>query len=132
VLAADQRLRHSDAFQCTVRSGRRAGGPALVLHLLDDVAEPADSTRVGFVVGKAVGGAVVRNRVRRRLRHLVRNNLTSLPPSSTLVVRALPAAATMSSAELGAELDRCLQRVATAPRATRAGAGTGSRTRAES
>jgi ribonuclease P protein component len=125
-------LRHSDAFQRTVRSGRRAGGPALVVHLLDDASDPAEPARVGFVVNKAVGGAVARNRVKRRLRHLVRRNLTLLPPSSALVVRALPASATMSSAELGAELARCLQRVTTAPRATRARAGTGSGTRAES
>ena len=91
VLAVDHRLRESDAFRRTVRSGRRAGGAALVTHLL--VGDPADSrrpVRVGFVVGKAVGGAVVRNRVRRRLRHLVRPHLATLPASAELVVRALP------------------------------------------
>ena len=36
VLAADHRLRDSDAFRRTVSSGRRAGGAALVVHLLDD------------------------------------------------------------------------------------------------
>jgi len=132
VLAADQRLRNTDAFRRTVRSGRRAGGPALVLHLLDDASGPAEPPRVGFVVSRAVGGSVVRNRVKRRLRHLVRDNLTVLPPSSMLVVRALPAAASMSTAELGAELARCLQRVATSPQATRARAAAGSGTRAES
>jgi ribonuclease P protein component len=131
VLAAGQRLRHTDAFRRTVRSGRRAGGAALVVHLLDGAAEQAGSPQVGFVVGKAVGGAVVRNRVKRRLRHVVRDHLTALPPSSTLVVRALPATASMSSAELEAELTRSLRRVATTPPATRAGAATGAGTRAE-
>jgi ribonuclease P protein component len=112
VLAADQRLRHSDAFRRTVRSGRRAAGAALVLHLLVDQTRPADPPRVGFVVNKAVGGSVVRSRVKRRLRHVVRAHLTDLPPSAELVVRALPRAATMSSAELDADLARCLQRVA--------------------
>lgn len=118
MLAAQQRLRDSDAFRRTVRSGRRAGGAALVVHLrLDgdsltpEVTEPAVASRVGLVVSKAVGNAVVRNRVKRRLRHLVREYLTSLPSSSDLVIRALPPAAALSSAELGAELARCLERV---------------------
>ena len=66
---------------------------------------------VGLVVSKAVGGAVLRNQVKRRLRHLARQRLTSLPGSAVLVVRALPPAATASSAELGADLDRALGRV---------------------
>jgi ribonuclease P protein component len=114
MLAADHRLRDSRAFRQTVRSGRRAGGAALVVHLLElpgarepEVAPP----RVGLVVGRAVGNAVVRNQVKRRLRHLVREHLTLLPPSSELVVRALPPAAGRSSAELGAELARSLHRV---------------------
>ena len=94
VLAADHRLRDSDAFRRTVSSGRRAGGAALVVHLLDDAPGAGDAgPRVGLVVGKAVGNAVVRNRVKRRLRHLVRDHLTPLPASSDLVIRALPPAA---------------------------------------
>ena len=112
MLAADHRLRDSDAFRRTVSSGRRAGGAALVVHLLDDAPGAGDAgPRVGLVVGKAVGNAVVRNRVKRRLRHLVRNHLTHLPASSAVVIRALPAAARMGSSELGADLARCLQRV---------------------
>ena len=133
MLAADHRLRDSDAFRRTVSSGRRAGGAALVVHLLDDAPGEGDAgrqvgPRVGLVVGKAVGNAVVRNRVKRQLRHLVRGHLTHLPASSDLVVRALPPAAGMRSPELGAELTRCLQRVGRAdlPRdpasATRTGA----------
>ena len=118
MLAADQRLRDSSSFRRTVRSGRRAGSRALVVHL--SVGEPAatGSPRVGFVVSRAVGGAVVRNLVQRRLRHIVRDYLPDLEPSSDLVIRALPASATMTSAELRAELSRCLQRVGVA------GAGT--------
>jgi ribonuclease P protein component len=116
VLAADHRLRESDAFRRTVRAGRRAGGRALVVHLLlGDQLDPTDpgasAPRVGFVVSKAVGNAVVRNRVKRRLRHLAQLRVDLLPDGSSLVVRALPAAAALDSAELGPELDRCLQRV---------------------
>jgi ribonuclease P protein component len=127
VLAAAHRLRDSDAFRRTVSSGRRAGGAALVVHLLDNAPGAGDGPRVGLVVGKAIGNAVVRNRVKRQLRHLVRDHLTQFP-ASDLVVRALPPAAGMGSTELGIELDRCLDRVGRAdlPRdpasATRTGA----------
>ena len=128
MLAVDNRLRDSNAFRRTVRFGRRASGAALVTHLLAGepaaVPESAAPVRVGFVVSKAVGNAVVRNRVRRRLRHLVRPLLPTLPPASALVVRALPASAGLDSAELGAELGRCLERARRldSPGAARTGA----------
>lgn len=75
-------------------------------------------TRAGFVVSKAVGPAVVRNRVRRRLRHLVRERLAGLPVGSTLVVRALPAAAEASYLRLGTDLDAAIA-AAQAPRGRR-------------
>ena len=64
------------------------------------------------MVSKAVGNAVGRNRVKRRLRHLAREHVSSLPGSAVLVIRALPAAAEATGAELAADLTRCLDRVA--------------------
>jgi ribonuclease P protein component len=66
-------------------------------------------------VSKAVGNSVVRHRVSRKLRHLVRDRLGTLTPGSTLVIRALPAAATASSAELGSDLDAAVRRLKLAP-----------------
>ena len=112
MLPAHHRLVDSDAFRATVRSGHRSGSRTLVVHLARN--ESGEPARAGFVVSKAVGNAVVRNRVKRRLRHLTREHLSSLqglPGSAVLVVRALPASATASYAELGADLDRCLTRV---------------------
>ncbi|WP_341230191.1 ribonuclease P protein component [Nocardioides salarius] len=108
MLPAAHRLRDGSDFRAASRRGRRAGSRTLVAHLLvgDD-----DEVRIGFVVSKAVGNAVVRNRVKRRLRHLAREHVSMLPGSAVLVVRALPAAAQASYAELGTDLDRCLQRV---------------------
>ena len=108
MLAAAQRLRRSNDFAAAVRGGRRAGRGTLVVHLLVDEPAQASTARAGFVVSKAVGNAVVRNKVRRRLRHLVRPLLAELPPSASLVVRALPSAAAASFAELGADLESAL------------------------
>jgi len=116
VLPAAHRLTDGDGFRRTVRSGRRAGGRTLVVHLAVDPDPATPSTggpRIGFVVSRAVGNAVARNRVKRRLRHLAGEQLgrlASLPGSVVLVVRALPAAAGATYAELGADLDRCLDR----------------------
>lgn len=108
MLSRSHRLTDADSFRAATRRGSRAGARTLVVHLVPG-AEPGPA-RVGFVVSKAVGPAVVRNRVKRRLRHLAREHVTSLPGSAVLVVRALPAAATASYPELGADLERCLDR----------------------
>ena len=88
----------------------------MVVHLwVDESSDPAP-VRVGFTVSKAVGNAATRNRVKRRLRHLTREHLPALeglPGRAALVVRALPAAAESSYADLGADLARSLQRVST-------------------
>ena len=83
-----------------------------MVHLLPGT-DPARPTTAGLVVSKAVGGAVVRNGVKRRLRHLLRGQLDRLPAGSEVVVRALPASATMSSEQLGTELARGLGRCLT-------------------
>lgn len=116
VLPASNRLRRSDDFRCAVRSGRRAGRRAVVLHLLvrdDRVDAAAEPARVGFVVNKAVGNAVLRNRVHRRLRAVLANRLADLPAGSLTVVRALPSSAEASYDELAADVDGALHRLLT-------------------
>lgn len=121
MLPRAQRLTEAAGFAQAVRRGHRAGGKLLVVHLGES---GGPLVRVGFIVSKAVGTAVVRNRVKRRLRHLSRERLATLPGTGVLVVRAQPAAATASYAELGAELDRCLGRVLGTALKTRTEAGT--------
>ncbi len=76
---------------------------------------PADASdapaRVGLVVGKTVGQAVTRTRVKRRLRAVAAARLPVLPPGSLVVLRANPAAAAATSADLGTDLDRALARL---------------------
>ena len=114
MLSTQQRVTDSAEFAEVIRGGRRNGRTHLVVYYTarsNCVEARAGDTRAGFVVSKAVGGAVVRNRVKRRLRHLVAARLPGLPAGSVLVVRALPAAAAASSAELGRDLDSALRRV---------------------
>jgi ribonuclease P protein component len=97
-----------------------------VVHLATDPPFPDDGSagesvapgpeelrqpKVGLVVARSVGNAVTRNRVRRRLRHLAGERIGRLPAGSTLVLRALPAAAESSYAALGRDLDSALRRV---------------------
>jgi len=110
VLSSAHRLTDGASFREATRKGRRSGTRTVVVHLVTDPSQDP-SPRVGFVVSKAVGNAVTRNRVKRRLRHLAREHISSLPRSAVLVVRALPAAAGASYAELGTDLARCLDRV---------------------
>lgn len=126
MLPRHHRLTHPADYRAVLRGGdgrrrRRAGTDLIVVHAAtpaEDAAQvPARTTtptrppRVGFVVSKAVGGSVVRHRVLRRLRHVVVDRLPILPDGADLVVRAQPATATATSAELAAALDQALARV---------------------
>lgn len=109
MLPAKHRLTESASFAAAVRSGQRAGGGTLVVHLMArDTDEPV---LVGFVVSKAVGNAVVRNKVKRRLRALMATHLDELAPGSLLVVRALPASADAEFTELDRDVTKNLSRV---------------------
>jgi ribonuclease P protein component len=116
VLPQPNRLRRRADFVRVTRTGRRCTRGSLTAYLLAP-APPADGpavpqpARVGFVVSRALGGAVVRNAVTRRLRVVARERLDQLPAGVSLVVRALPGAATASLARLTADLDACLERL---------------------
>jgi ribonuclease P protein component len=116
VLPAGHRLRTSADFSTALRGSGgapavRFGSRLIVVHATMTDARAGLPPRVGFVVSKAVGGAVARNRTKRRLRALMAARLSRLPAGSDLVVRANPVAAEANSVELGAELDRLLDRV---------------------
>ena len=114
MLPAEHRLDDAGLFRLAARRGTRCSSPTLVIHLLRREGEVPPL--VGFVVSRAVGNAVVRNRVKRRLRHLAREHVSSLPGSCVLVVRALPASASASGAELGRDLTGCLADLASRAR----------------
>lgn len=110
MLPAASRMRRSADFAAVVRGGSRAGAPDLVVHHRCAL-RPEGPPLVGLVVGRAVGNSVVRHRVSRRLRAQLAARLSRLPAGSGTVVRARPAAASASSAQLGRELDQSLERL---------------------
>lgn len=67
--------------------------------------------RFGFIISKQVGTAVVRNSVRRRLKAVCAEAIERVPEGTDVVIRALPASATASYAELSADVNRCLGRL---------------------
>jgi ribonuclease P protein component len=113
VLPAAHRLRSAADFTAVTRHGRRARCGSVVLYLLAEPAEDIATARVGLVVGKAVGNSVVRHQVSRRLRAQLRDRLDRLPNGARLVVRALPETAVASSAMLGSDLNRALDKLTT-------------------
>lgn len=116
MLAREHRLVRPDDFRRAVRAGSRGSSRTVVAHLAQPAGAtevgdgPASAARIGFVVSRSVGGAVVRNAVTRRLRHLARELVDEFPGSAVLVVRALPASAEASYADLRADLRRAVER----------------------
>ncbi len=68
--------------------------------------------RFGLIVSKAVGTAVVRHRVARRLRHICAGLMADLPADADVVIRALPGAATATSADLDRQLRSAFRKLA--------------------
>jgi ribonuclease P protein component len=110
MLPRENRMRRSTEFASVVRSGERARRGLVVVHRHSTLR--TGTPVVGLVVGKSVGGSVARHRVSRRLRAQLALRLDTLDEGSGLVVRALPGAAEATSAELGADLDAALKRLA--------------------
>jgi ribonuclease P protein component len=113
VLPPAHRMRRATDFASVVRSGHRARRGCVVVH--HRAAVHAGPALVGFVVGKPVGGSVVRHRVTRRLRATCAARLDVLPAGSGTVIRALPEAASATSAQLGHDLDAAFAKLLRVP-----------------
>lgn len=107
MLPAQYRMRRSADFGATVKRGRRAVQPDVIVYsrALDDALESSRSSpKVGLIIAKSVGSAVDRHRVARRLRHAVREVLGDLQPDEQLVIRARPSSNGARSDLLKAQL----------------------------
>ncbi|WP_237189633.1 ribonuclease P protein component [Rothia nasimurium] len=105
MLAQQHRMRASAQFSATTRSGARSGRRNLVLYTAKT---DEQATTIGFIVSKAVGNAVTRNTTKRRLREAIAPFVAENPTGYSIVVRALPPAATASYRELAADLTGAL------------------------
>lgn len=97
-------------FRRTIKGGSRAGARTVVVHYNLNAEVASAGPRFGLVVSKGVGNAVTRHAVSRKLRHVLRE--IELPRNAEVVVRALPAAASASSAQLRADIERALRKAA--------------------
>ena len=66
--------------------------------------------RFGLIVSKAIGNAVARHQTSRRLRHQAMSLVDKLPSTLDVVIRALPPAGQATSAELGRDLEKALDK----------------------
>ena len=130
MLPKQMRLTKPAEFTAVLKSGRRVSTKYFAVHVLS-AGSPAPDTdgalqpdhplsagrpaRSGFVVSSKVGNSVVRHRVTRRLREQVRPLLMVLGPETDVVVRAFPAAAGASSAQIAADLRAALTRAGRRP-----------------
>lgn len=103
----DRRLRSSRDFEAVKARGTALRGRHCLLLVL---AQPGESTRVGFVASKrGVGGAVERNRARRRLREIVRRRFPRLPVAGYwMALVAFRSALTVTHQELASDVERLL------------------------
>ena len=108
MLARPNRLTRGAEYKAVVRRGRRCAAAHTVTYV--SVSTEPLNPRFGFIVSKQVGSAVVRNTVRRRLKAVCAEALDSVRPGNSVVIRALPTAATASFADLRAEVTDCLAR----------------------
>nr|WP_235455792.1 ribonuclease P protein component [Williamsia sp. Leaf354] len=74
-----------------------------------DVAEPS-GPRVGLIVSKSVGNAVARHAVARRLRAASADALDGVTTPSTVVIRALPNAASAPESVLAEQVSSAIAR----------------------
>ncbi len=100
-------LRRTADFTRLRQRGRRTATANLTIFR-GDAARSDTRPLVGFTVSKSVGTAVVRNTLRRRLAACIHELLPEHARMRLLVV-ARPSAATLSYADLCAEVRRALQ-----------------------
>ncbi|MEB3069278.1 ribonuclease P protein component [[Mycobacterium] vasticus] len=109
MLPAQYRMRRSADFGVTVKRGRRAVQPDIVVYgrrpePSTAVESQSSPPTVGLIIAKSVGSAVDRHRVARRLRHVARDVIGELAPAEQLVIRALPGSNGATSETLRAQL----------------------------
>ncbi|OBK34146.1 ribonuclease P protein component [Mycobacterium sp. 1245111.1] len=110
MLSARNRMTRSTDFDATVRRGRKAVQPDMVIYMRHATGDP----KLGLIVSRSVGSAVQRHGLSRRLRHVARDVLAELNDSEHVVIRALPSSRDVVSSRLREELRAGLRRIRSA------------------
>ncbi|TQM27275.1 ribonuclease P protein component [Microcella putealis] len=92
------RVRSSSDFRDTMRRGRKAAAPTVVVYVRRSA--EAGPVRFGIITSKALGNAVTRNSVKRRARAVAKDLIPTIPDGTAVVMRMLPAAAEVDWATL--------------------------------
>ena len=100
-------MTRSTDFDATVKHGKRAVQPDLVIYMRHATGDP----KLGLIVSRSVGSAVQRHRLSRRLRHVARDVMSECNRSEHVVIRARPSSRDVASAKLGQELRAGLRRI---------------------
>jgi ribonuclease P protein component len=103
-------MTRSTDFEATVRRGKKAVQPDMVIYMRHATGDP----KFGLIVSRSVGSAVQRHGLSRRLRHVARDVLAGLNDSEHVVIRALPSSRDVVSARLANELRAGLRRIQSA------------------
>ncbi|MDO4911802.1 MAG: ribonuclease P protein component [Corynebacterium sp.] len=115
MLPRQHKLSGKDAFISTNRNGKKARTSTMLVSAFVPKAEASivqmGGPRFGFVISKKVGNSVVRHSLARKLRHICRDYVDILPKECSLVIRALPKAADVSSHELRYDFTMALKKL---------------------
>jgi ribonuclease P protein component len=82
------RLTSSKDFQNITKNGFRVNTDIAVIYAVSKTENK--NSQIGLIVSKTVGNSVYRHRVSRLLRNSIKNNLTTIPITFQIVIRALP------------------------------------------
>lgn len=101
MLPRAHKLTSSAEFRRVISKGGRAGTRTVVVHYYTRTDTVINGgPRFGLIVSKQVGNAVTRHRVSRQLRHVCMEVAEQLDRDVDIVIRALPASANATSADL--------------------------------
>lgn len=112
-LPARHRLTRPGDIGVTIRSGARARSGPFVVHSRRRKSQVSVPPRFAFALPRTVGGAVDRNRVRRRVQGLVHawERSGQLAGDVDVVIRVMPGAADLGSAEIRRRLEPLFRRL---------------------
>jgi ribonuclease P protein component len=100
-------MTRSTDFDATVKHGKRAVQPDMVIYMRHATGDP----KLGLIVSRSVGSAAQRHGLSRRLRHVARDVMAGLNRSEHVVIRALPSGREATSSRLGEQLRAGLRRI---------------------